>query len=194
MRFTKSIVIAAVASCWPQPATASVTEFNNNRNAWLAAAGPYSRIDFTGFAPNTIITNQYLSQGVAFTDGTDRIYFNQNFVNDGVGLNGALNEITLAFTQPMNVIAVDHPGSVQFKLYSQGQLIYISSAFVHGGTGFFAGLISTQSFDAALIYDPTGAVFIDDLYFGAPVPAPGVLAVLIVGCCMRSRRKRSDLD
>jgi hypothetical protein len=172
-----------------QTSHASVVEYTN-RDAWMSAAGLHTTITFQGYPANTIITNQYADQGVLFTDGTDRIHFNNSFLNDGVGLNGALDEINPAFSQPMHHIGVDFPGAVRIWLYWKGELIHTSSAFGGGGTGFFGGLISDQPFDAALLADPGGGTFIDDLYFGPPIPAPSALALLGMTALWHSRRRR----
>jgi hypothetical protein len=164
--------------------------FDLGRQAWVSDMGSHSTIDFTGFPANTIITTQYQNLGVTFTDGTDRTNHNANsFPDDGWGLNGAFDEIHLAFGEPMYGLAVDFPGVVKFRLYSQGQLIYTSTDFIFGDIGSFAGLISDQPFDAALINDPTGDVFIDDLFFGPPVPAPSALAAFALFFAARSRRR-----
>jgi hypothetical protein len=169
---------------------ASVVEYTN-RDAWMTAAGSHTTITFQGYPANTIITDQYADQGVLFTDGTDRIFPSDNlFPNDGVGLNGAFDEINLAFSQPMHHIGVDFPGAIRIWLYWQGELIHTSSAFGGGGAGFFGGLVSDQPFDAALLADPSGGTFIDDLYFGPPIPAPSALALLAMTALWRSRRRR----
>lgn len=175
----------------------SVTVFYNGlnhpaaRQAWMQTAAPFTTIDFTGFAENTIITNQYQSAGLTFTDGTDRVNLNDSFPNDGSGLYGAIDSIHLAFAQPTYSIAVDFPGSLRIALYWQGAVTYTSPDFVNGGTGFFAGLISDQPFDAAIIIDPTGGVFIDDLFFGPPIPAPATFAAMLLAALVPHSRRRS---
>jgi hypothetical protein len=186
MRTLMPCALALVA--WPCHAT--VIEFDDNRNDWLATAGAFTRVDFTGYASNTIITTQYQSLGVTFTDGTDRIHLSNAYPNDLSGLYGASDEIHVSFAQPMHTLAVDYPGSMKFKLYWQGQLTYTSSDFLNSGSGSFAGLISDQPFDAAVILDPTGGVFIDDLYFGQPIPAPGALGLLFGASLLRVSRRR----
>jgi hypothetical protein len=166
--------------------------FDVGRQAWMTDMGSHATIDFTGFPANTIITTQYQSLGVTFTDGTDRIFASPNaFPNDGWGLNGAFDEIHLGFNQPMYGLGVDFPGIVKFRLYWQGALIYTSTDFIFGDIGSFAGLISDQPFDAALINDPTGGVFIDDLFFGPPVPAPSAVSLILLAGAARGRRGRA---
>jgi MYXO-CTERM domain-containing protein len=45
-------------------------------------------------------------------------------------------------------------------------------------------------FDRAVIWDPQGGTFIDDLHFGPPIPAPPVAALLIGAAMAGARRRR----
>jgi hypothetical protein len=178
-------------------ANAAVTVYFNGQNHaaarqnWQNAAAPYTTIPFTGFAPNTIITNQYQQQGILFTDGTDRITFNESFLNDQWGLRGVLDDIHVAFQAPVSSIATDFIGDLRIRLYDDGLLVYTSPDFFSLGGHGFAGLISTTPFDAAIISDPTGNVNIDDLFFGPPIPAPPVLTLLAFAAKGARRRRRS---
>ena len=115
------------------------------------------------------------------SEGNDNLFLNDNgFPNDGAGLfGGGFTPIAVSFDSPQAWIAVDFPGDVQFELFREGELIYTSSEFGIGGVGNFAGLVSSEFFDAAVILDPTDqSVFIDDLHFGVPVPSALVLLAL----------------
>lgn len=184
------MLLLACAFCTQCGAT--VVEYNNNRAAWLAAAGSFTRLGFTGLPEGTLVATQFASDGVAFTDGVDVTEQNNSFLNDGWGLSGAFDEITIAFSLPMHAIAVDFVSRASFRLYLNGQLTYTSSNFV-GGAGSFAGLISDRPFDAAVIYDPTGGVFIDDLYFGPPfvgsVPVKPVMRIAHAGQTLGHRNQ-----
>jgi len=167
----------------------AVVEYTN-KVAWQNAAGSYSTITFTELPANTWITNQYAHLGVTFTDGSDQVaYMPGAFLNDDFGLNGAFDESTLSFSQPMYTIAIEFPGAAQLELYYLGQLIYISSKFGGSGAGWFAGLISDQPFDEVLMYDPSSGFFVDDLHFGPAIPAPGVIAVLLTAGLVRPWRR-----
>ena len=167
-------------------AQAGVQEFTD-KDEWIDAVGKFTTIDFTGFPEGTFITDQYADLGVLFTDGNDTIQEWGGFM-DGHGLRGS-DTITLAFDSPQAYIAVDYPGAMKLELFSEGRLIYTSSDFGDIGKGHFAGLLSTDLFDGALLYDwVLGSVFIDDLHFG--VPAPGTLPLLALGALTRRRRRR----
>ena len=170
-------------------ADGSVIEFSN-QTEWEAAVGRFTTIDFTGFPEATNITNQYEDLGITFTDGIDLIRLNNNtFPNDGAGLDGLANGIEVSFDTPQLWIAVEYPGDVRFELFSEGGLIFTSTDnFPGGGAGFFAGLLSTQPFDAVIISDPTDSfISIDDLHFG--VPAPPTLALLALATLFGARRR-----
>jgi len=189
----------AGAMAWPSPrATAAFVEYKQNQAGWESAVGSnFTTLDFN-FGQQLIVTDQYLAQGAIFTDGSDITEPNAGaFPNDGWGLAGssgfASGPIVVEFTQPMNWIAVEHPGNLRYEVFSGGQLLYVSSnsGFPPADTYFF-GLVSDTSFDKVVIRDPLdNFVFIDDLYFGAPVPAPGGVAVLLAGLLMPARRRRS---
>jgi len=169
---------------------AAVVDYTS-KSAWEAAAGPYTTIDFTGYAPGTIITNQYASLGVIFTEGNDRINALQSFVNDGFGLNGVIDTFTLEFSQPMRTIACEFPGTLQFRLFWQGEQFYTNAIWFGGvGTGFFGGLVSNRPFDRVVVLDPEGAVFVDDLHFGQGVPGPGAVGLLGAVVLVYPKRRR----
>jgi hypothetical protein len=174
---------------------ASVTVYSsvgnpNAKTQWQSAAGPYSTITFAelGLPSGTWLNEQYAYLGVHFTDGSDQIYQNAGFLQDGWGLNGALDESTLKFDAPMTTIAADFPGTVKIQLYSQGTLIYSSPLLGTSGLGHFVGLISTDPFDKAILTDI--GLFIDNLYFGPPIPAPGALAMLALSALAAPHRRR----
>ena len=182
--------VAALICASVLPAHAGVTEFTD-RAEWETAVGQFTTIDFTGFPKGTTITDQYADLGVFFTDGNDVIRMGEFlFPNDGWGLGGGFfDDIEVSFDAPQLWIAVQYPGDVRFELFDGGQLIFTSSDnFPGGGAGFFAGLVSTQFFDAVIISDPTDSfVSIDDLHFG--VPAPPTLALLAFGAVVTCRRR-----
>lgn len=182
------VATALATSAAVTPARGGVFEFTD-KDAWIAAVGGFTTVDFVGFPSGTFITEQYAGLGIHFTDGNDSIppFGPISFPNDGWDLDGN-GDINVSFDSPQLWIAVDYPGFMQFELFWQDQLVYTSSLFLPGGIGNFAGLLSNDLFDAARIIDPGGQAEIDDLHFG--VPSPGVIAFLALGG-LRERRRRS---
>ena len=182
---------AGVAFVAGTTSNAGVVEFLD-RDAWFAAVGEFTTIDFVGFEPGTIITDQYADFGVLFTDGNDRIppFGAGTFLNDGWGLDGNGN-IRLAFSEPQAWIAADFPGFLRIQLFKDDLLIFSSGEFGQGGIGNFGGLISSELFDSAVLRDfPANfEAEIDDLHFG--VPSPSVIAFLVLGG-LRGRRRRDS--
>ncbi len=154
-------------------ATAGAITFTE-RDAWFAAVGAVTTIGFSDFPKNTFITNQYSELGVLFTDGDD---FTEGdsptlYLVDGWGLDG-FHDITLLFDSPQRCIAVDHPGYIQIDLFNRGVLQQSIPFGGPGGYGNFAGVISLEQFDSAVLIDHGGiAAEIDDLHFGASVCGP----------------------
>jgi len=167
---------------------ADIIEFTDKAQ-WEAAAGQFTTIDFTGFDSGTIITSQYIDPGVVFTGGDDLIHPGSGFVNDGWGLAGH-ESIDMAFTGPVNAIAADFPGGLMIELYWEGDLLYTSSNFGQGGSGWFAGLVSTDPFDFAVFRDWIDeSTFIDDLHFGPPIPGAPVVVAFVFAVFTRRRRR-----
>jgi MYXO-CTERM domain-containing protein len=174
---------------------AQVAEYTNFAQ-WQAAAGQHTTITFTEYPQFTIITDQYQCHGAVFTDGNDFIHHAGAFPQDGAGLTGNFvggvgDAITVAFTTPMTSIGTHYPGLLFFELYSQGTLIYSSSNF-STATGFFAGLVSSQPFDSAVIgnWGFEATANIDNLYFGPAIPAPPAFVLLgAAGLCVHRRRR-----
>ena len=127
------VATALITSAAVTPARGGVVEFTD-KDAWIAAVGQFTTVDFTGFAQGTFITNQYADLGVLFTDGNDSIVAIGAFP-DGFGLGGNPS-MHLSFDSPMLWFAVDHPGSVQIDLFSGNELIH-SALFPGAGHGFW---------------------------------------------------------
>jgi hypothetical protein len=157
---------------------------------WESWVGDYTTIDFTGFPDTTPISDQYADQGVTFT-GLAFIFETIGFVNDGWGLHGPFG-LHFYFDEPQLWISVDHAATALFELYYQGELVGISGFNPVGGIGSFLGVVSNEPFDEVII--TTQPIFgphvgIDDLHWGAPIPAPSAIALFALGAC-RIRRRR----
>ncbi len=182
----RAAAVAAAAAATLGPAAASlagVVEYTD-RQAWFDAVDQVvTTIGFTGIDCGTDITDQYQDLGLLFPDGNDHIVCCTPSLcpNDLAGLAGTLDGISVVFStpKPQTVIAVDFVNDVVISLFAAGELIYASSHFGELGGGNFAGLISIEPFDAALISNPLGAIaFIDDLYYVA-----GAMACPAVAAC-----------
>jgi len=167
---------------------ADIVEYRD-KEEWEAAAGSWSTADFTGFPDNMPMDEQYAYLGVHFVDGYDFVVLGwETFLNDGAGLDG--NELVdLVFDAPMYWIAADFPGGLTIDLYNHGQLFYQSSYFGGTGVGKFGGLVSTEPFDRAVIWDYDEQVGLDDLHFGPPIPAPSALWI-VSAALLAARRRR----
>jgi MYXO-CTERM domain-containing protein len=171
--------------------TADVIEFEE-KSEWIDAVGEFSTIGFSDLPDGTWVFEQYSHLGAHFVDGADIVHYGDiTYPEDGVGLDGN-TEIRVVFDEPLTHIAVDYPGNVQFELFREGSLVYLSTEFGHSFIGQFAGLQSTELFDEVRIFDPEDdAVFIDDIHFGPPIPAPGALALFALTLIGSTRRRRT---
>lgn len=193
-----ALVATALTHLAGTAADAAFTEYKQNQAEWESAVGgQFATLDFV-FPQQVVVTNQYLTLGALFTDGNDiTAYIPSAFPNDGWGLAGGLSlmgsgKITVEFTQPMHWIAMDHPGPLYIELFSGGEMIYASTwSGFPPASNYFIGIVSDQAFDKARIVNPfSTTVFIDNLYFGAPIPAPGVLGLLPALAALQPRRRR----
>jgi hypothetical protein len=190
---TSSILLGAcLTSICATLVSAGITEYED-KDEWQVAAGSWSTADFTGFPDYTPIDEQYAYLGVHFVDGYDFVVLDPEyttFPNDGAGLDG--NELVdLVFDAPMYSIAADFPGLLLIDLYYEDELFYSSNVFGVGGVGNFGGLVSTEPFDRAVLWDlgEYPNVNLDDLHFGPPIPAPSALCILSAALLAPRRRR-----
>jgi hypothetical protein len=168
---------------------ADIVEYRE-KEEWEAAAGEFTTIGFADLPDGTWVTEQYAHLGVHFVDGWDQVIHGGSFLEDGAGLAGG-EQIDLVFDAPMYSIAADFPGFLGFDLYFEGEFFYKSSEFGVGGYGNFGGLVSTEPFDRAVLweYGQYPSVFVDDLHFGPPIPAPSALCI-VSAALLTARRRR----
>jgi hypothetical protein len=182
-------------------AHAEVQQFTN-QTQWQSAAGSFTTITFGELPTPSYITNQYADLGVIFSTvqfngqpgGTVYTYANPGFLNDGVGMSmspSGTTKLVLSFAAPIQSIGTDYPGGLEISVYNGTNLIHTFLG-PSSGLGNFMGLTTDAPFDRAVIWDPQGGTYIDDLHFGPPIPAPPVAPVLVFGfCAFAKRRKRS---
>jgi hypothetical protein len=144
------------------PSLAQVTEYTS-RAAFDAAVGAQQCADFTAYSNGTVITNQYASIGMTFTQGNDTVLVSGAFVVDGVGINCG-GDMEIVFSGPQSAIGCDFPGALKISIYNGATLIWSSTNFAGSGSGFFAGLVSSVSFNRAVITDwVDGAAYVDNV-------------------------------
>jgi hypothetical protein len=192
MRQRERVALAILIASAILPATVAgggIVEFDD-KGEWIAAVGGFVTVDFTGFEAGAVITDQYADLGVTFTDGNDRYFTTPSFVNDNWGVDGN-GDIVLAFDTPQAYIGTDFPGFLRIELFRDGQSIYLSSLFFGDPTGNFAGLLSDEPFDMAVLMDDPSSdeAHIDDLHFG--VPAPGAIWLIGLAALRSAGRRRN---
>lgn len=188
LRSCTILIAMALTIALARSATADVSTFDDF-GLWQAAAGEFTTITFTEFTPD-LVTDQYAELGVLFTDGNDlNIPGPTGFPLDGWGLwGGGDDTITIEFSQLNYSLAMHYPGGVAVQLYLEGAPLGEVIDAPTSGYNNFLGLVSNIGFDRALIFDPDGGLFIDNLYFGPPIPAPAGLALLALAACGGRRR------
>lgn len=186
-----SIVSIAVLTT---AAHASFVEYHNF-SSWSAASGPFTTLDFV-FQQAVILDDEYLSLGVIFPDA-EEVAFSQAglFLQDGWGVNGAVlgdADIRLRFLEPQAWIGIWFPGDLYVEFYSDGELLHTSNDLSSGGQDLnvFGGVVSSVPFDEVRLVDPFGFINVDDILFGAAVPAPGCALVLAALPMLAASRRR----
>ncbi|MBL9121797.1 MAG: hypothetical protein JNL80_17970 [Phycisphaerae bacterium] len=183
--------LAALSLSLNASCSAGITVYQSFDN-WTAAAGPFTTITFTEVPAFTIVTDQYLSLGVNFTDDDPNVTGPAGGYLDGAGVNG-LAMIEATFASPITAVAFHHPGNVKFRLYLGDTFVGQTGYLGGGGPHFFSGVTSTLLFDRLqaidLIGEPIDPVFVDNMYFST-IPAPSA-ACLLLSLLVRPRRRRS---
>jgi len=185
LRLSSTAAVVAVMSL-VIPSSASIVSYTNHA-AWSDAAGPATSIFFTEIE-GPWVTDQYADLGVTFQNHVLWESF-EVFPNDGVGLVANpdfTGFITMEFDAPRNSVGVDIVSPHKLFLYRGDELIGSSILSPHVP---FLGVTSTEPFDRVIVAS-TGVSVIDNLYFGAPIPAPGALVVVAFAGLMRGRRRR----
>ena len=190
-RSAAGVVMGFLTGICASISRADIVEYREKQD-WESAVGQFITIGFADLPNGTWVTEQYAHLGVHFVDGWDQVVYGEiTFLQDGAGLVGG-EQIDIIFDQPIYWIAADFPGYLGFDLYFEGEFIHRSSEFGIGGYGNFGGLVSTVPFDRAVLweYGTFPNVFVDDLHFGPPIPAPSALCI-VSAALLTARRRRT---
>jgi len=166
----------------PDSAIAGFTDFTDFALFQGAFGAPLTRIGFDEVPESTIVTNQYQSEGVIFTDGDDHTFNDANFVEDGVGLN-ASGRIHVQFSQPARAVGAFFPGAMTIEVFDTqgGNSLHQSADFAGGGAGHFGGVVGDTGFGYVELRDwADDAIYIDDLVFGFGLPQGAIAGCLEV--------------
>ncbi len=173
---------------------AGIIYSSTNKEEWSSFVnGQFTTIGFTEVFQE-IVTEQYADLGVHFTDGDDYGVMQNNFL-DGFGIKGHFfngGTITVEFDSPQMWVAANFLGPLKISLYDGDTFLGSKSTASPGIGNKFFGVVSDVQFNKVIIEDfADGLPFVDDLHFGGPIPAPGVLAAFLAaaGLCTRSRRR-----
>jgi len=185
-----------VPSLFCAMADGGFTVFQGDGAAWCQATPPFSEITFADLPVNTLVTEQYASLGVHFTDADGNWvqgHFPASYIQDGWGLNGN-SSVELTFDAPMWSFASFFPGLGKFSFFAGDVHLFTSDLLGPGGLDNFAGFMTDVAFDRVIIvggppdiFGNPDKVFFDDFYFSS-VPAPGVLSGVFV-MLLGSRRR-----
>ena len=188
-----TVLVALVSHVTVAASHAGIVTEHIEFDEWSALAGDVTAVTFTEYPAFTVITDQYADLGVIFTDGNDFVGVHGTSVIDSHWLSGSDSDsITVQFDAPRRAVGAHFPGVLFFELYNGDQLLYVSTQFPDIFSHTFAGLVSAIPFDrvvlASWLLVPTATI--DNLYFGPPVPAPGILTVMAAGFLLRNKRRR----
>ncbi len=193
--FAFSPVLAlAVALALAEGGVAGIIYSPTSKDDWSSFVnGQFTTIGFTGDYLQ-FVTEQYADLGVHFSDGDDYGVSNSKFT-DGFGIKGNCcggGSITVTFDAPQTWVAANYLGILKIALYMDDVFIDSKDIFQPGVLNKFQGVVSDVAFNKVILSDTgDGLPFVDDLHFGGPIPAPGVLAAFVgaAGLSLGGRRR-----
>jgi len=188
-----SLAALCVASAVAHSAAAAIV-VTNDPAEWASQTGSFTTLGFTELAHGEFLTDQYADLGVTFT-GTAVGWFSESaFPTDDHGIRGWTSKVVEAqFAAPRTQLAVEFAGAVWVLLYLGDEFVAHTPVVAQSWNGPFLGIVSTMPFDRVEMLDPgLGVTLIDNIYFGAPIPAPGALVLIALAGLAGPRRRRAD--
>jgi len=157
---------------------------------WFAAANTVvTEIGFSGFPQGTPITDQYEDQGLVLSPWAN-IYANGNPNGDGWGVHADAvpgGRFQAVLDAPRYAFAASWSGS-DAPIFRMGEEVVAMSDDYGGSPWLFVGYISDEPFDSVEFWITPS---VDNIWFGAPVPAPGALTLVLTIGIARRRRARA---
>jgi hypothetical protein len=201
---TFGLILAVAVYMSSSGGHAALTVFVNQLDAWRAAAGATTTVDFVEPGPaGYIYADHYISQGLtldlSWTPTDPQYSYWYRLTNDSPGYagqfhdNGGLKGVTpmnpalaFEFTEPIYSFARTAPATQASSFYCY---FYLGDEQV----GFFTyshaagtiGAVSDVPFDRVA----TSMGLVDDIHFGV-VPAPSTAILLLLSTCARRSRVR----
>jgi len=173
----------------PQGAAADLQVFFDYDQWFEAANMTVTEIDFTGFANGTPIIDQYADVGLTL-DPWANIYQSGTLLNDGWGVQASNvpgGRFRAVLDAPRYAFAASWSGDDE-PIFRMGEEVVAVSDGYAGDPWLFVGYISDEPFDSVEFWRTP---VVDNIWFGAPVPAPGALTLLLTIGLARRRRARA---
>jgi len=183
---------AVFVACALAHGAAAAIVVTNDAADWASQTGPFTTLGFTELAQGEFLTDQYAELGVMFT-GTAVGWFSETaFPTDNHGIYGWTSKVVEAqFAAPITELAVEFAsGNFWVLLYLGDDFVDKTPVMSQFFDGPFVGIVSEMPFDRVEMLAPgVGVTLIDNIHFGAPIPAPGAVALIaLVGFAGQRRR------
>jgi len=187
MRITVAIITLALACASAQASLVLTT----NKDEWLGTAAPVTILDFTDLSQGEFVTDQYADLGVMFF-GTAIGHTSSIYPSDGHGILGWTHQlIEMEFDAPRTEFAIELGSFTMVMTFYLGGA-EVGVANVSNATSLFWGAVLESTFDRVTLENQgLGVTGIDNIYFGAPIPAPGALVLVAFAGLVPRRRRRA---
>ncbi len=183
------------------PAVASITTYFDEKAAWTAQAGPWTKLDFVGSENGQLIPFDWFSQyGITLASQYHPDAASWSLMMDPATLDGwsaraatgsSTDTLAVNYATPQHAFAYEEwagwDEEIGVSFFLRGQLVatsFQSPPFFPGDAVHFYGWATDFAFDRVVL---SGADRADNMYI---VPGPGVFSALPLLCVARRRRTR----